>query len=322
MAHERLADYQAVILCNVEALPPHVWQQLYQFVYEGGGLAFFAGNRVKPASYNAQLYQTATPLLPLPLGEAVQRPETAPLTIAAFDATHPLMRPFAGEEEILQRPRFYRYLRLEGWQAASDVRVILRLQDENPLLVEKRLGRGTVLFFATTADRDWTDLPTRTAYVPLMHGLASHLARLAAAAQRPGVLMPQPFVYAAPSVEAGTALTVITADGQRRLSRFRREGEQSVAEFAAYSVPGLYRLQTPEGPDLLPVNATRRESRFEKLQADDLQTRWRPLPVVLEDEAAFGRTAHQTLPAKELAGLLLVVLVAVLAVENVWSNRL
>ena len=48
LEQERLSDYQVIILCNVEAVTPQLRQRLYQFVNEGGGLWFFAGNRVWP----------------------------------------------------------------------------------------------------------------------------------------------------------------------------------------------------------------------------------------------------------------------------------
>ena len=67
----------------------------------------------------------------------------------------------------------------------------------------------------------------------------------------------------------------------------------------------------------------RAESNFEKIQAAEIQTRLRPLAVALEEEEAMGQAATgSALPAKELASLILLTLVVVLAVENVCANRL
>ena len=90
-----------------------------------------------------------------------------------------------------------------------------------------------------------------------------------------------------------------------------------------YTVPGIYRLSSSADTDYLAVNATRAESNFAKLQQADLQARWQPLSVILEEEAALGQQADGTaLPGREIAGILLLSLVAVLMVENVCANRL
>jgi len=323
LEQERLSDYQVIALCNVEALTPQVRQRLYQFVVEGGGLLFFAGNHVDPVRYNGMFYRSDTLLLPLALGQPVQRQQEQPLTIATVEIAHEALATFAGAEALLQGGKFYRYLTMDGPNTVPGVRVLLTLQDGRPLLVDKDVGRGRVLFFAASADRDWTDLPTRTAYVPLIHGLVGYAAHLSAAAQRPGVLMPEPARLLGRDEDDGTTATIHTPDGQERLARYTREGTLTVASYASYTVPGIYRLATPAGTDFLVVNGTRAESNFEKIQAEDLQARWHPLSVVIEEEEALGQAAAgSALPTRELASLVLLTLVVVLAVENVCANRL
>ena len=320
---ERLSDYQVVVLCNVEALTAQVRQRLYQFVVEGGGLLFFAGNRVDPVRYNAMFYRSDTLLLPLALGQPTQRPQEQPMTIGTVHSTHEALATFAGEETMLQRAKFYRYVTMEGPNTVPGVRTLLALQDGSPLVVDKDVGRGHVLFFAASADRDWTDLPTRTAYVPLIHGLVGYAARLSAAAQRPGAIMPEATRLLGREEDDGTTISVRTPDGQERLTHYTRQGALTVASYMSYTVPGIYRLATPASSDFLAVNGTRAESNFEKIQAAEIQTRLRPLAVVLEEEEAMGQAAAgSALPTKELASLILLTLVVVLAVENVCANRL
>src|SRR5439155_2213648 len=323
LEQERLSDYQVIALCNVEALTPQVRQRLYQFVVEGGGLLFFAGNHVDPVRYNAMFYRSDTLLLPLALGQPTQRQQEQPMSIATVDSTHEALATFASEETMLQRGKFYRYLTMEGLNTVPGVRMLLAFQDGRPLLVDKDLGHGRVLFFAASADRDWTDLPTRTAYVPLIHGLVGYAAHLSAASQRPGTIMPEATRLLGREEDDGTTVTIRTPDGQERLTHYAREGALTVAPYTSYTVPGIYRLATPASTDFLAVNGTRAESNFEKIQATELQTRLRPLSVVLEEEETRGQAAAgSALPAKELASLILLTLVVVLAVENVCANRL
>ena len=332
LEQERLSDYSVIVLCNVEALSPQVRQGLHQFVTDGGGLIFFAGHQVAPTRYNALFYGSDTPLLPVALGEPVQHPEDAPVTLRPplppstsrrKSGAHEALAVFSGDAaEMLTRSRFYRYVSVAE-DTAGEADVLLSYEDGRPFLLERALGRGRVLLFTSTADRDWTDLPTRIAYVPLLHSLVGYAAQLSEAAQRPQVFLPGPTAVRIQGAQAGGSLTILAPDGKELLSRFAdREGviEAPVTE---YTVPGIYRLSSNADADYLAANATRAESDFAKLQQPDLQARWQPLSVTLEEEATLGEQADDgALPGREIAGILLLSLVAVLMVENVCANRL
>jgi hypothetical protein len=323
LVQERLSDYQVIVLCNVEAVSPQVRQRLHQFVTSGGGLLFFAGNRVDPERYNQMWYRSDTLLLPTPLGQPVQQPAEQPQTIAALDPDHEALRLFTMEPDLLRHGRFYRYIALEGSNTVPDVQTLLSFENGQPLLVEKHIGKGNVMFFASSADRDWTDLPTRTAYVPLLHGLVGYLAELSSAAQRPTAVMPEPVTITGEPEDADVALSIRTPDGHKRLARYALESADVVAHFSEYTIPGIYHVTAPQGDDVLTVNATRAESNFAKLQSDDLHTRLQPLHIVVEEEETFGQaTANHRLPSKELAGLLLLAVMGLLMTENVCANRL
>jgi hypothetical protein len=320
LEHERLSDYQVILLCNVEALAPQIRQRLHQFVVEGGGVLFFAGNRIEAARYNAMF--SGTLLLPLALGQPIQHRQEQPMTIGDFERAHEVLSVFAADSTLLQRGKFYRYLAVQQQDNTPGVRVLLSFKDGYPLLVEKTLGRGRVMFFTSSADRDWTDLPTRTAYVPLLHGMLGYLANLSLATQRPETTMPEPVFLTGRQVDRNATVVLRTPDGQERLSRYATDGTRVVARFAEYTVPGLYQATTPSGPDLLAVNATRVESNFEKLQTADLQTRFHPLQLMVEEEKALGQTiTGSPLPIRELSGIFMLALVAALIVENVCANR-
>ena len=327
LEQERLSDYSVIVLCNVEALSPQVRQGLHQFVTDGGGLIFFAGHQVDPARYNTLFYGSDTPLLPAALGEPVQQPEDAPVTLRPptswrGNGAHEALAVFGGAAEMLTRSRFYRYLSVAE-DEAGEAEVLLSYDDGRPFLLERALGRGRVLLFTSTADRDWTDLPTRIAYVPLVHSLVGYAAQLSQAAQRPQVFLPGPTAVRMQGAQEGGSLTILTPDGKELLSRFAAREGVVEAPVTDYTVPGIYRLGADADTDYLAVNATRAESDFAKLQQPDLQARWQPLSVRLEEEAALGEQADGgPLPGREIAGILLLSLVAVLMVENVCANRL
>jgi hypothetical protein len=48
---------------------------------------------------------------------------------------------------------------------------LLKLTNEDPLLIRQRIGKGTVYQWATRANDSWSELPIRPAYVPLVQRL-------------------------------------------------------------------------------------------------------------------------------------------------------
>ena len=46
--------------------------------------------------------------------------------------------------------------------------MVLRYENGAPALVEAEVGRGRVLLLTTTVDREWTDLPIRPGFLPLV----------------------------------------------------------------------------------------------------------------------------------------------------------
>jgi hypothetical protein len=55
------------------------------------------------------------------------------------------------------------------------VTVVLRFDNGAPALVEHALGKGRVMLFTSTLDRDWCDLPIRPGFLPLLHGMLLRL---------------------------------------------------------------------------------------------------------------------------------------------------
>jgi uncharacterized membrane protein len=322
LSQERLGNYQAVVLCNVDRLSAQIRQRLQQFVQAGGGLLMFAGNRVAADRYNAMFYHVDTPLLPFALKAPVQHAEDRPMRLAKIDPQHQTLTVFADQNTLLSRAKFYRYIAMQHQSKTPGVETLISFQDGQPFLTEKRLGNGRVMFFTSSADRDWTDLPTRPAYVPLIHSVLGHLTKLASASPRPHIMMPEPVVLSGRSSDLDAMATFRTPDGHERHIRYVAEKGQTVGRFEHYSVPGIYQVTTPAGMDVLAVNATRAESRFEKLRDSDLQTRFRPLPLVIEDDKTFAQTnAGGRPPVSELSAMFMLLLVAVLLVENAYSNR-
>ena len=162
----QLPHTDVVVLANVGQLADEQVAALEGFVRKGGGLLVAAGDNLTPEASEA-----LSPLLPLPVrgirhaGPAVGADgaiQIAPPTVEHAVFTSFLRYPASS----LYRARVHRYILLEP--SAGEASVLLSYTDGAPALAERRLGEGRVMMVTTTIDRDWTDLPIRTSYLPLV----------------------------------------------------------------------------------------------------------------------------------------------------------
>ncbi|MFT3840350.1 MAG: BatA domain-containing protein [Myxococcaceae bacterium] len=176
---ENFTQYDLVMLLNVAAPPPEVARSLSAFVQNGGGLFVSMGDRVDADAWNAAV----GPLLPrrLRLVKTAVEPSVPDASARAaklsqVSQTHPVLQPFIGQaKEGLYSARFYRYLLLEPGGGGDD-EVLATLDDGAPALAAARRGKGRVLLFTSTVDRDWSDFAIRTSFLPFMQRAGSWLA--------------------------------------------------------------------------------------------------------------------------------------------------
>jgi hypothetical protein len=179
-----LEGFAAIFLANVAAPGVELAGALTRYVEAGGGLFVSVGDRVDGDLWNQRLRR----LLPQPLGlrrTASARPGTLPgetvdtrpaERLAPIDRRHPLMNSFASGGEGLTSARFFQYMLLEPVAENAGRTIVLRFESGAPALVESELGRGRVLLLTTTVDREWTDLPIRPGFLPLIQEAGRRLA--------------------------------------------------------------------------------------------------------------------------------------------------
>ncbi|RAL22377.1 hypothetical protein DL240_11040 [Lujinxingia litoralis] len=183
LERDDLNTFDVVVLANVARLNATQAERLRTYVEEGGGLFIAMGNQVDVEAYNHQLGE----LLPRPLRGLKRLAERddpdAPIKITRLGQTrrqHPIFRVFnLPGGSAMQSVQVYSYMLLDPAPAGQQTTLALAYQDNAPALLERQVGQGRVLLWTTTLDREWTDLPVRTAYLPLMRRSLTHLARRA-----------------------------------------------------------------------------------------------------------------------------------------------
>jgi hypothetical protein len=182
LADKKLENFDVVLMANVARLEQSGAEQLRTFVRNGGGLFVAMGDQVEVDNYNERL----TSLLPKPLRRIKRLTSRddpdAPVKVTRMGAskrTHPVFRVFdMPGGQALQSARVYKYMLLEPTTPEAST-VLLNYRDGAPALLERRVERGRVFLLTTTIDRAWTDLPLRTAFLPMMRRSMLYLARRA-----------------------------------------------------------------------------------------------------------------------------------------------
>lgn len=267
---EDLSQFDVVYLLNVRSVGSK-GPELERWVENGGGLFLALGDQVDPELYAKELGS----VLPMPLhvektaaGRGADREEPHAARFAEVDFGHPALSIFEGEaKEGLLGVRTTRYVLAKpasrgGPPTPSPARgdsagpkVLMSFDDGAPALVEARRGKGRVLLFTSSADRDWTDWPIRTSFLPAMQRFAGFLAGALDERRDPPAVVG---VRRTLRLEGGAELAALVGpDGRER-------GPAELARAGlAETAPGTFEY-TPRQPGLWQVKvAVRGEERLE-----------------------------------------------------------
>ncbi len=228
-----LAGSEVVFLAGARKLSPVLANRLIAYVKGGGGLF------IAPAPFGRQL-QLIESILPAKIRSIrhASRPDR-PFRVAAINRSHPLFEPFGAFATGLEKTKVRAHLLVEPEPSASR-NTLVELADGLPLLLERRVGKGIVMFLTTTIDRDWTDFPIRPGYLPLIQRATRHLAGRLDDREPRRVLVGQPLQI---EVSEGMQRLVIRGPNDKDTTYPARElAGRSEITFKATDFPGHYQV--------------------------------------------------------------------------------
>ncbi|MFZ1935062.1 MAG: BatA domain-containing protein [Thermoguttaceae bacterium] len=331
LATKPLGDFGAINLANVERLDASAVKALEKYVENGGGVAFFLGDRCDVKFFNDVLYRNGKGLFPVPLERQaeleVDRLEPAP-DLEADE--HYIFDRFKGKRNsYLQTVTVQRYFAVsKGWRpsAKSGVRVAAHLRNGAPLVVERSFGKGRAMAFLTTAAPTWNNWAGNPGFVVVMQDLEAYLTqragdesrlvgsplalRLDAKLYRPEVQFALPEQAVARSVPVNA---VLGTDGVLTASFF--DTDQS----------GFYEAQLVRSDNLVEtrryaVNVDPNEGDLAAIDAQRLAPRLEGVKYQFEQAKAFQTTSSE-LAGYNLGEAILYMLVLLLIGEQIlaWS---
>jgi uncharacterized membrane protein len=309
-ARTDLEKANVVILNDVAWLDEALVSQLQRWVEGGGGLIMAIARRADATAFNRRFGQ----LLPARLDKSVT-PGGAFEFLAPLDAAHPIFAPFAeARSGNFATARFYGYVQATPKETS---RVLARLTSGDPAVIERSVGAGKVLLFASSLDTSWNDLPLSPMYVPLIHQMLHYLH---AVESRGGytvgetVRIPQAALAASIPIDSPSEQRLTADDG------LSQDGRLFIAR-----ENGFYRLRFPQRERYVAVNVDFRESDLRKLNVNEFVAAFgsdgQSQPAMAQAGSESEWLDKQE-PGRRLWWPLLIAAFALFALEALWAGRL
>ncbi len=239
-----LSKFDAITLANVRALPQQQVERLSAWVKRGGGLLITSGDNVDADAYN----RTMQPLMPQQLrttlvvahgSRGAERAGRAQ-RLTKLDTDHPVFSIFTRNAPGLREAKFNKLILLGPTTKVDRRHVLARFTNGAAALVEARSGAGRVMFFSSSIDRDWNDLPIHPGYLPLSQQLIRYLARKQTLRDRTsGVVGRSESISVSPD---DTRIEVRTPSGKSIVLEGSSIAQRKRARFAGTDTPGFYRV--------------------------------------------------------------------------------
>lgn len=244
-----------VVLSDVASIPSILEHSLVKYVEDGGSVLIAAGT--------ADSHRERIPVF----GEVVADGHFYSrsggfASVGAMDQSYPAVKDAGGWADV----KFF-------YAAAVDPagsRVVAKLADGTPLLLDRQVGQGHVLLFTSGLDNVTNDLPLHPEFVAFVDEAARYLAgveRLSGARVVDSYVQLRSPTTKAPAT-GGTSVEVVGPDGKRPLSLT----EEATAQSFRLSNAGFYHVRFATGRDtLIAVNPDPRESGLELISDDTLK---------------------------------------------------
>lgn len=228
-----LTGNSVVFLVGMATIDRELAQRLVEFVQGGGGLF------VSPAPGGSQLSAIES-VLPGKLRSVKQAPRKGRrYRVTTINRAHPVFHPFGAEPSGLEGTRVEAHLLVDPLTAGSRT-TLIELASGLPLLLERQVGRGSVMLLTTTIDRDWTDLPIRPGFLPLIQRATRHLAGRLDDRSLPRIQVGRPISL---EVSQGMQRLIVRGPDKQDVTYTVRElAGKTAIEFTHTQLPGHYRV--------------------------------------------------------------------------------
>ena len=278
-ADRQPSNYGFIVLSDVNTVPSLLENSLTVYVRSGGGLLIAAGTSAGARSqipiFGAHIIETRD----------YNRVPDRYMAAGSSDSSYPAVAKANGWPGV----KFFYALNVNPGAGPDAARVIVRLGDQTPLLLEKRIGEGRVMLLTSGLDNLTNDFPLNPAFVPFIEQTARYLA---GSERRGGARPVDAYLELRNAKEQGLkeqkqSVEVTDPEGKRPLTLTEAASAQSFQLTEA----GYYQLRLADGRrDEVGVNPDPKESNLDVIP-DDVLALWQGKGGPSLQEAASGQKA-------------------------------
>ena len=295
-----LSKYAFVVLSDLISVPASLENDLQKYVQAGGSVWIAEG---ASAAHSGRIPVFGGANLE---SRDYSRTSDRYLNVGETDPSYPSV----DKTDRWSGVKFYFAVRVEP----GDARVIVRLTDQTPLLLEKKIGEGRVLLLTSGLDNITNDFPLHPIFVPFVEQTALYLS---GTERRSGSRTVDSFLELRNSKEQSVGVEVVDPDGHRPLSL----KETSTAQTYQLTRAGFYGLKLASGrQDVIGVNPDRRESNLEIIPEETLAL-WRANSGAAGQQAAAQGSGQERTRPYSLWWYIMVLVFAAVIAESLLADR-
>ena len=292
--------YAFVVLSDVAYLPAEFEENLKKYVKAGGSVLIALGSA-----------SATKPRVPV-FDEAIAQSRMSSRSADRFqgatsvDLSHPAL----SRTNSFDGVKFYQTIQV----VPGNSRVLAKLTDQTPLILEKKIGEGRALVFASTFDNIANDFPLHTSFVPFIEQSAYYLSGVEKSAADIAV---ESYLELRSSKDQGTSVEVLDPGGQRALSLTESTSAQN------FRLPreGFFEVRRANGRhELIAVHADRRESDLTVIPKETLAL-WQNMGMGGEQQSGPGGQGITRTAPWSLWWYFALALLIVSLLESLFASR-
>lgn len=269
-----------LVLANVERLDAAALRHVADLLRRRGSALVVLGDKVDVEHYRAHW-----DFLPLQLAGRLGDPGRRHAhAVVVEQPDHPVL---AGPLD-LSAARFFAMIGADPTTLRAGGAVLASFSNGAPWLVEGPAdadpngGGGNVMLLTSGLDADWSNLPYRRVFVPLVDRLIAYLTQSRITTR--GTTLGRPVRFSGPALLEGRSLTIAGPDGSTHTVAATGDAATggAVADFRATDAVGAYRVS---GDDrfghggAFAVNLDTRESNLQRVDSETIRDAFGDVPV-------------------------------------------
>ena len=331
LAAESLEKYKVVYCVNLPALDDESARRLGDYVAGGGRVVWICGDAVQPEAYNRMNEAARDRLLPAPLVD-VRVPDAKSEKgrdcwhVSYLDQQYPALAGLGKPASLYESVLVYKHVRMAAGE--NQAGVLMRLDDGEPLFMQKHIEKGVVLLFGSGVQQGWSNLPRRPIFLPLVAQLTLHLAE--AEPTRSDTIAGQAVslpLSKSEKTDAPANIEVGLPGGERLHVKAEEQGKPiRTFRYADTHEIGIYTLRqldvTPPNAAAYAVNFDPREADPAEIDRKELESHWPFGPMIFaENPDDLSETFRRLREGQSLWEWFLAAVLVGLVFETFLSNR-